>query len=138
MIATVPHFFSDQAARRRPVTWSRIRKLYDAPESFTDLLPWAEYLPEDQAFALADGRSVGAFFEIRPSATDGQSTEYLGSLCARLQDLITDAVPEEDPDPWVLQIYVQDDPSLEAVLGGIRDEVDPALLGSLFTAHPLP
>ena len=137
MTATVSHFFSGQSARRRPVTWSRIRKIYDAPESFTDLLPWAEYLPEHQAFALADGRSVGAFFEIRPAATDGQNAEYLGSLCARLQDLITDAVPEEDPDPWVLQLFVQDDPSLEAVLCGIRDETDPALLGSPFTAHYL-
>ncbi|MGH8577895.1 MAG: TraC family protein, partial [Gammaproteobacteria bacterium] len=61
---------------RRPVTRKQIRRLYDAPESFTDLLPWTEYLPEHQAVALADGRSVGAFFELQPAATDGQSPEY--------------------------------------------------------------
>ncbi|MGH8568387.1 MAG: TraC family protein, partial [Gammaproteobacteria bacterium] len=58
---------------RGPVTRKQIRTLYDAPGSFTDLLPWAEYLPEHQAVALADGRSVGAFFELQPAATDGQS-----------------------------------------------------------------
>ncbi|MGH8473764.1 MAG: TraC family protein, partial [Gammaproteobacteria bacterium] len=61
---------------RRPVTRSQIRRLYEAQESFTDLLPWAEYLPAHRAFALADGRSVGALFELQPVATDGQSAAY--------------------------------------------------------------
>ena len=95
----------------------------------------AEYLPEHQAIALADGRSVGAFFELQPAATDGQSPEYLAGLCGRLQDLITDAVPEEDPCPWVLQLFVQDEPSLKAVVAGLRAETDPARLTTSFTRH---
>jgi len=122
-------------SRSRPVTRKRIRTLYDAPESFTDLLPWAEYLPEHQAVALADGRSVGAFFELQPAATDGQSAEYLAGLCGRLQDLVTDAVPEEDPDAWVLQVFVQDEPSLKAVVAGLRAETDRVRLTTPFTRH---
>lgn len=126
-----------QGPRRRPVTRSRIRKLYEAPESFTDLLPWAEYLPAHQAFALADGRSVGAFFELQPIATDGQSAEYLAGVSRQLQDLVTDAIPEEDPDPWVLQVFIQDEPSFHGFLCELRTQTDSRLLETPFTQHHL-
>lgn len=32
-----------------------------------------------------------------------------------LQSVLTDAVPEEDALPWVLQLYVQDEPSLDTL-----------------------
>ncbi|MGB5254441.1 MAG: TraC family protein, partial [Sedimenticolaceae bacterium] len=40
-----------------------IRRGYESPPSFTDLLPWVEYIPESRAFLLEDGVSVGAWFE---------------------------------------------------------------------------
>ncbi|MGH8653135.1 MAG: TraC family protein, partial [Gammaproteobacteria bacterium] len=122
---------------RRPVTRSRIRRLYEAPESFTDLLPWAEYLPAHRAFALADGRSVGALFELQPVATNGQSAAYLAALAGQLQDLVTEAIPEEDPDPWVLQLFVQDEPSFRGFLRELRAQIDPRLAATPFSKHYL-
>ncbi len=122
---------------RPPVTRSRIRKLYEAPESFTDLLPWAEYLPAHRVFALADGRSAGALFELQPVATDGQSAEYLAALAGQLQDLVTEAIPEEDPDAWVLQLFVQDEPSFRGFLRELRAEIDPRLAATPFSEHYL-
>jgi F pilus assembly protein of type IV secretion system len=135
MIATVSGLTSAHGTRRRSITKARIQKLYNASAAFMDLLPWAEFLSEHQAFVLADGRSVGAFFELQPVPTDGETPEYLGGLCGRLQDLVTNAVPEEDPDAWVLQFFVQDEPSFHGLLGDLRTHIDPLLLGTPFTQH---
>ena len=135
MIATVSDLASAHGTRRRSITKARVQKLYDASASFTDLLPWAEFLPEHQAFVLADGRSVGAFFELQPVPTDGETPEYPSGLCGRLQDLVTNAVPEEDPDTWVLQFFVQDEPSFHGLLGDLRTHIDPLLLSTPFTQH---
>jgi hypothetical protein len=48
MIATVSDLASAHGTRRRSITKARIQKLYDASASFTDLLPWAEFLPEPE------------------------------------------------------------------------------------------
>ena len=47
-------------------TTSDMKRRTQRPPSFTDLLPWVEYLPESRAFLLEDGMSVGALFEITP------------------------------------------------------------------------
>jgi len=82
---------------------------------------------------LADGRTVGAFFEVQPLATDGQGPEHLAGVSARLQDLVSDAVPEEDPDPWVLQLYAQDEASFQGHLLELRTQTDPRFLETPFT-----
>ena len=38
-----------------PVETAAIRRLYRRPLSFTDLLPWMEYLPDSRSFLLEDG-----------------------------------------------------------------------------------
>ena len=53
-----------------PVETAAIRRLYRRPPSFTDLLPWVEYLPESRSFLLEDGISVGALFELMPVGTE--------------------------------------------------------------------
>lgn len=49
------------------LTQSDTDKLYPVNSSFTDYLPWAEYLPESQCLLLDDGVSVGAVFEVIPA-----------------------------------------------------------------------
>ena len=56
------------------VTTAAVRALYARPPSFTDLLPWVEYLPESRAFLLEDGVSVGALFEFAQELRDGVRT----------------------------------------------------------------
>jgi len=45
--------------------------LYAHNPSFTDHLPWVEYLDTEQCFLLDDNLSVGAVLEILPSAPKG-------------------------------------------------------------------
>lgn len=45
--------------------------LYTHNPSFTDHLPWVEYLDTEQCFLLDDNRSVGAVFELLPIAPKG-------------------------------------------------------------------
>ncbi|MGK2927440.1 MAG: TraC family protein, partial [Lysobacterales bacterium] len=83
--------------RWRPVTRRQMQALYERPDSFTDLLPWTEYDPDTQCFMLDDGRSVGALFEIFPITSEARPDESMQLLHQRLQHIITDAIPEEDP-----------------------------------------
>jgi conjugative transfer ATPase len=120
-----------------PVTQAEIRQLYQRPDAFTDLLPWVDYDPQSQAFLLEDGVSVGALLEITPAGTEALPPEALVELRGKLQSVLTDAIPEEDGAPWVLQLYVQDEPSLAALEQGVRDYVQPRARGSDFTRDHL-
>src|SRR6056297_1137347 len=97
---------------RAPVTREQVRRLYDRPPTFTDFLPWVEYLPEPQAFLLEDGASLGAVFELTPVGTEARTAAFMSELRDAVQTTITEAIPEFDEAPWILQVYVQDDPSL--------------------------
>ena len=119
-----------QAVRTKDVA-----RLYRPQPSFTDLLPWVEYLPQSQCVLLEDGVSVGALFELQPCATEAARPADLVELRDAIQAAITDAIPEEDPDPWVLQCYVQDDASLRQFTAALTDYPDASLQASAFTQH---
>jgi conjugative transfer ATPase len=117
----------------RPITQAEIRGLYARPDAFTDLLPWVEYDPESQAFLLEDGVSVGALLEVTPVGTEAMALDALARLRDNLQSVLTDAIPEEDGAPWVLQLYVQDEPSLDTLAQQVRDHVHPRARATDFT-----
>ncbi|MCP4308826.1 MAG: TraC family protein, partial [bacterium] len=122
---------------KRPVTWADIKRQYRRPPSFTDLLPWMEYLPDSQTFLLEDGESVGALFELTPVGVEARTAEYLEQLRNGLQTALTDALPEEDESPWILQAYVQDEPHMDAYLRRIEDYVQANVQDTAFTRHYL-
>lgn len=103
----------------RPVTQAEVKDLYRRPNSFTDLLPWTDYDPTTQVFLLEDQNSVGALFELTPASSEARTPEYMEDLRQQIQGALTDAVPEVDGSPWVLQVFVQDDPAL----GGVTDHI---------------
>jgi len=117
------------------VECSAAEQLYEEPRSFTDLLPWVEYSPRTRSFLLEDGISVGALFRLEPIGTEARSPEFMAELRDSLQVALNDAIPEEDPDPWVLQIYVQDEPRLEPFADSLKNYPDRRLQGSGFTQH---
>lgn len=98
-------------AGARPVTKAEYRTLYDRPDSFTDLLPWVDYDPATQQFLLADGVTVGALYELTPIPCEARSQAVLEESHERLHNVIAESLPEADP-PWVLQMFVEDSPSL--------------------------
>ena len=95
-----------------PLTSESVEKQYHRPPSFTDLLPWMEYLPESKAFLLEEGVSLGALFEVQPVGCEARTPAFMTQLRDAIQTAINEAIPERDDAPWVLQIYVQDEPKL--------------------------
>tara|TARA_R110001592_G_scaffold261196_2_gene526036 strand:+ start:4358 stop:7111 length:2754 start_codon:yes stop_codon:yes gene_type:complete len=95
-----------------PLTSAAIKQQYHRPPSFTDLLPWMEYLPESKAFLLEDGVSLGALFEVQPVGCEARTPAFMTQLRDAIQTAINEAIPERDDAPWILQIYVQDEPKL--------------------------
>jgi TraC protein len=93
-------------------------KLYDRPPSFTNQLPWLEYDPEHQVVLLADGHSIGVAFELRPVSTEARPDAWLLALRDKIQAALSSAIPEHD-DPWILQLYVQDETRLDRLAGEI-------------------
>ena len=64
------------------VTDSDINDLYSVRKSFTDKLPWVEYLTDSECFLLDDERSVAAVYDIFPSNAEG----VMLSEIARIRD----------------------------------------------------
>ena len=91
------------------VPQSTVAKTYDTPRSFTDFLPWMEYIDESECFLLEDGQSVGAFLDITPIGTEARDTGFLEELRDSIQSVLTDSIPEDEEAPWIVQFFVQDD-----------------------------
>ncbi|RLA05745.1 MAG: conjugative transfer ATPase [Gammaproteobacteria bacterium] len=116
----------------RAPTQKRMRKLYERPSSFTNLLPWMEYSAESQCFLLDDGYSVGALFRISTAGAEARTASYLADLRDKLQTVLT-SLPEEMDSPWILQIYLQDEADLSSVVEQVRDYIHPRAKDSEFT-----
>ena len=112
-----------------------VKQLYHEPSSFTDLLPWVEYDADSKCFLLEDGVSVGALFEIQPVGTEARTAAFMTQLRDAVQSALTDAIPEEEGAPWVLQVYVQDEPSLRKFAQNLSEYPDPRLRHTSFTQH---
>ena len=123
------------AASQDAVTTDEVARLYQASPSFTDLLPWVEYSPDSKSFLLEDGISVGALFDVQACAVEAAGSDDLTTLRDAIQAAITDAIPEEDPDPWVLQCFVQDESGLREVADRLKTYPAPHLRASKFTRH---
>ena len=87
--------------------------------SFTDYLPWMEYTPSTKTFLLEDGKSVGAVWEIDPIGTEGRSDAFKETLRDQTINLIADTIPELEHNPWVLQVFVNDEFYLQETANAI-------------------
>ena len=135
---TVPRLASTEAVTEaRPLTTAEVKALYARPPSFTDFLPWVEYLPDSRCFLLEDGVSVGALFELTPAGTEARTPGFMAELRDAIQTAITEAIPELDDAPWILQLYVQDEPSLSDLLRQVEAYAPPGASESAYTRHYL-
>lgn len=125
----------DQDPAEAPVTTTAVNRLYDRPPSFTDLLPWVEYDPDSRTFLLEDGISVGALFEILPVGTEARTPQFMTQLRDAIQTALTDAIPEDDEAPWILQVYVQDEPSLQGFQKELANYAQPGAKDTAFTRY---
>ncbi len=119
------------------LTQSGTDKLYPVNPSFTDYLPWAEYLPESQCLLLDDGVSVGAVFEVIPAGTEGRTATRLDEIRDIAEDALQDSFDERDSHPWVVQFFCQDDPEVTAYLDTLRGYIRPQAQDTVMTADYL-
>ncbi|ABA57167.1 conserved hypothetical protein [Nitrosococcus oceani ATCC 19707] len=118
-----------------PLTSDSIKQHYHRPPSFTDLLPWMEYLPESKTFLLEDGVSLGALFEVLPVGCEARTPAFMTQLRDAIQIAINEAIPERDDAPWVLQIYVQDEPKLTQLNALLASYPSPTVRASDYSQH---
>ena len=118
---------------RRRATVADEQALYDVAPSFADLLPWAEYLPDSQCMLLEDGASVAAFFELQPVGTEGREPEWLSQVRDTLENALQDSFDELDENPWVVQLYAQDETSWDRYLENLRNYLQPRARGTAFS-----
>ena len=116
----------------RPLTEAQVREKYKLPRSLTDMMPWVEYLPDSQCFLLDDYKSVGAVYDIKPTACEGRPEQFLRSLQENIKNMLC-SVPERDHNPWVMQIYVQDDDSLLQTYERLEQSIPKSIRETEFT-----
>lgn len=118
-----------------PLTTAAVKQHYTRPPSFTDLLPWVEYIPQSRAFLLEDGVSLGALFEVQALGCEARTPAFMTQLRDALQTAINETFPERDDAPWVLQIYVQDEPSLAQFDALLASYPSPKVRASEYSQH---
>jgi conjugative transfer ATPase len=109
------------------------RKIYARNPSFIDFLPWTEFMDEEQCLLLDDGVSVGAVYEIIPVATEGRPDEYLETIRDTVEDALQDSFEEYDENPWVVQIFCQDEDEYTVYMDSLRAYIKPHAQGTEFT-----
>jgi len=121
------------AAGGKPATVADEQALYHVGPSFTDLLPWVEYLPDSQSMLLDDGQSVAAFFELLPIGTEGREPEWLRHVRDALENALQDSFDEHETNPWVIQLYAQDETSWDNYLDTLENYIHPRAKDSKFS-----
>jgi conjugative transfer ATPase len=124
---------STSVTRRKPATEADAQALYDVAPSFADLLPWVEYLPGAKSMLLEDGHSVAAFFELAPVGTEGRELAWLWQARDALENAVQDSFDELDENPWVVQLYSQDEANWDGYRRTLANYVRPRAQGSAFS-----
>ncbi len=120
-----------------PVTLSDEAQLYEVGHSFVDLLPWVEFLTDHKAMLLDDGQSVAAFYELMPIGTEGREASWLKKVRDALENALQDSFDEEETNPWVIQLYAQDETSWDNYLSTLKNYVRDRAKGTAFTEEYL-
>lgn len=119
--------------KRKPATHADVDRLYSMNPSFVDLLPWVDYLPDEQVMLLEDGVSRAAFFELVPIGTEGRDPGWLRKARDALENALQDSFDELESSPWVVQLYAQDETSWDGYLQQLHDYIQPRAKGTAFT-----
>lgn len=84
-------------------------------------------------FLLNDGISIGSGFELASIPAEAASSEHLHAVFNKIRDTFATVVPLHKEDPWVMQMYVNDEYSLKPVLTHIQQSIAPEIAKTSFT-----
>lgn len=124
-------------ARKNLATLADEAKLYEVGPSFVELLPWVEFLNDQQVMLLDDGQSVAAFYELMPIGTEGREASWLKKVRDALENALQDSFDEEENNPWVIQLYAQDETAWDSYLATLKNYVRERAKDSAFTQEYL-
>lgn len=101
-----------------------IQKGYANPlPSFADQFAIVDFNEQEQVFLFADGKSLGSGFELGDIPAEAAAQEYLQAVFKKIRDTFASVVPLYPVDPWVMQMFVQDEYCLDSVLEHVRNQV---------------
>jgi len=106
----------------RWISQARIRQAYQDKPSISPWIALQEYSHQG-GFLLHDGASLGVAFRLQPLVSDVRSPDTLQAFCTQLQGLLCHAIPRLKKDPWILQCYVEDEPSLKHIHQQFYDRI---------------
>ncbi|STX28432.1 Type IV secretory protein VirB4 component [Legionella beliardensis] len=111
-----------------------IKKSYTNPlPSFADRLAIVDFNEQEQVFLFADGKSLGSGFELGDIPAEAASPDYLQAVFNKIRDTFASVVPLYAVDPWVMQIFVQDEYCLAPVIEHIKAQISEPLKKSSLT-----
>jgi hypothetical protein len=82
--------------------------------SFSDKLCITDFSDKHSMFLLEDGISVGSAFELGSLAAESATSEQIEAVFKNVIDVFSHVVDVHDKNPWVMQIYVNDEFSLNS------------------------
>lgn len=103
------------------VTEADIKNMYSVRRSFTDRLPWIEYLTQNDCFLLDDERSVAAVYDIFPTNAEGVLLSELARVRDNFKSFLNEVFPQHEKNPWVIEFYQSDVLSLSFFSKTIRE-----------------
>ena len=116
--------------RREPLRKSEARSAHIHPDpvqqrrvkamrSFSDLLEPRLDLG-DGIIGLRDLHSTGALFSAKPIASEAKNEEQLELAHRKICAALIDVFPERKINPWIVQVFVYDEPSLAMAFAEIK------------------
>lgn len=109
-----------------PIKTREVAKGYQTSyPSLPDHLAAIDFCDEKNIFLLNDGVSVGSGFELSAIAAEAASPEHLQQVFEKVRDTFAQVVPLHQKDPWVMQLYVQDEFSLKHAFKHMEKAIDP-------------
>ena len=95
------------AAGDEPLAKSKYESLFKVEPSFCQFLPFVDY--SDEVFYLDDDVSVASLFELQQSDVEGRPKDMIEQMSKSITAALA-TLPEIEGNPWVLQVYHQDEP----------------------------
>lgn len=109
-LATRLGFLHDGTPR---LSWSEHRAMYEPPPSFARFLPVRAWDRRTRLFLLQDWPSAAAILELDPVDAEARSRAQLERMLDQMESVFK-VIPQRPRDPWIVQLYLQDEPLLDA------------------------
>lgn len=122
------------ANNKEAITEKVVKTRYSkAHPSLPDQLSVVDFCDKQNLFLLQDGLSIGSGYELGSIPAEATSPEHLEAVFHKIRDTFASVVPLHKQDPWVMQMYVNDDYHLKPVLTHITQHLAPNIAKMPFT-----